>query len=450
MIENNPHNSENLKNKEENVNPIDTFSIPDSVIDYFNNNKKSKLQVDTGRFVTKYLAKNPIDIDYTNIPENIDILMHHLSVFRGTRNEPEAALTFIKESGLIKEPVIKKTKKEKVIEHIDLRKEDIGFNIKEAKDTKLQKEKIQENMNFSELREVNIAGNKERVARLFENINTQETESLDYYMQFANITKGGADQVRSDFESLVHRKDYLENLKNNLDNTSQERIEHAKKIAAITEKGIDYAISNLDWYGPRVNMKETSQFSDIKRSVDNLLEISKDDEEKDFVGIATDVTFRRLEEKAFDGKYFKLLENIRDGYKTKVKYEKDSEGNMMKEFPVPKVLLHFEYSDIGMFMDILEKSNSESGEELKERYENSPQKIKYLQQIVHQCKILSSFAKKYKNNIFRGYDTIINSITELSWENKDIKEALETSSNNKVSQKLSELTLEFEKITNQL
>lgn len=422
------------------------FVIPAGVQQYFQGTMDSREKLAANKFFEKYIETNQIDIDYTETPENMDIFRHFLNSDRVTRKDPEAIIAIFKEAGLITQPIIEKVNKEKTIEHIHIRTEDTTLNIIEVEDTKLDRDQIQENLNFSELREVNIAGNKQRVEKLFDKINNQETERLDYYMQFAEITKGGTETIEADFNSLIERKRYLKELEGGLDAQARERIEHAKKIATITEKGIDYAISNLDWYGSRVNMKQTSEFSDVKRSVDNLLEIKKDDEEKDFVGIATDVTFRRIEDEEFTGKYFKLLDNIKDGYKTKVKYEKDSDGNIMKEFAVPKVLLHFEYKDLGMFTDILEKSTSESTEVLKEQYKDSPQKIKYLQQIVHQCKILSSFAKKHENSIFRRYDAIINSITELSWENPDIKLALETSQDNQVSQKLIQLTQEFEKI----
>jgi hypothetical protein len=421
--------------------------ISTEVSENFNKSGQSIEHIAASKFYKAYIEPQELDFVLYNNEETINKLEEILMADLKFKRKCPGILEEIKKSGILQEPPKEEKIKEVIIpEHIPVRTEESTLSISEAEKTNLAKETITANVNFSELREANIAGNRKRVEAVYEDFASHETESLEYYLQFAEITKGGVEKVNSDFNSLVKRKEFLESQNDDLNEKDKNRIEHAKKMATITEKGIDYSISNLDWYGSKVNMKQTSEFSDVKRSVDNLLEITKEDEEKDFVGIATDVTFRRIEEKEFDGKFFKLLENIKDGYKTKVKYEKDSEGNLMREFAVPKVLLHFEYSDIGMFMDILEKSKTETNENLKKDYGQSPQKIKYLQQIIHQCKILSDFARRHENNIFRRYNAIINSITELSWENEDIKLALETSSENKVSQKLTELIATFDGI----
>jgi hypothetical protein len=443
-----PEQQPNPQVSEDQVVSVKNF-ISAGVTEYFTKSSDTMEHSDAKKFFNDHIETQELDFVLFNNKETLQKLEEFIKTTRYKRKF-ENIIKGIQSSELLQEPPKEeKIKKVTVPEHIPVRTEESTLTISKAEKTNLAKEKIEANVNFSELREANIAGNRKRVEAVYEEVASHETESLEYYLQFAKITKGGIEQVNSDFNNLVERKEFLEIKKDDLNEKDKNRIEHAKKMATITEKGIDYAISNLDWYGSKVNMKQTSEFSDVKRSVDNLLEITKEDAGKDFVGIATDVTFRRIEEKEFDGKFFKLLENIKDGYKTKVKYEKDSEGNLMQEFAVPKVLLHFEYSDIGMFMDILEKSKTETIENLKKEYEQSPQKIKYLQQIIHQCKILSEFAKRHKNNIFRRYDAIINSITELSWENEDIKIALETSSENKVSQKLTELIVTFDGIMKQ-
>ncbi|MFT7328360.1 MAG: hypothetical protein ACI870_000552 [Crocinitomicaceae bacterium] len=443
-----PEQQPNPQVSEDQVVSVKNF-ISAGVTEYFTKSSDTMEHSDAKKFFNDHIETQELDFVLFNNKETLQKLEEFIKTTRYKRKF-ENIIKGIQSSELLQEPPKEEKIKEVTVpEHIPVRTEESTLTISKAEKTNLAKEKIEANVNFSELREANIAGNRKRVEAVYEEVASHETESLEYYLQFAKITKGGIEQVNSDFNNLVERKEFLEIKKDDLNEKDKNRIEHAKKMATITEKGIDYAISNLDWYGSKVNMKQTSEFSDVKRSVDNLLEITKEDAGKDFVGIATDVTFRRIEEKEFDGKFFKLLENIKDGYKTKVKYEKDSEGNLMQEFAVPKVLLHFEYSDIGMFMDILEKSKTETIENLKKEYEQSPQKIKYLQQIIHQCKILSEFAKRHKNNIFRRYDAIINSITELSWENEDIKIALETSSENKVSQKLTELIVTFDGIMKQ-
>ena len=83
-----------------------------------------------------------------------------------------------------------------------------------------------------------------------------------------------------------------------------------------------YCCTKGGWYGEKVRIILTSLFDDIKRGVDEVFLIEKDNEKHDVLGLGVDATFRGLKSKLFKEKFSNLLKSIKDGHKTKIKYFK--------------------------------------------------------------------------------------------------------------------------------
>ena len=414
--------------------------ISDSVKEYFEKNTSSTREILViGKFIS-HIERKKLELDFTDTPENIETLKTFLTENRSTKQFIEGAsldeiIDELRKSGLITESIIEKTIEEP--KHIEteyqklngltesesnLGEKDLGRNIETSKSNSFSKEKVKD------------------LGNLYED---RETSEWEYYYEFVVAGLISEEDAKKDYQKIQEVKSRF-NQGENLDEKDKERLEFAKQIAVITEKGIESLVGKIKIFGENIKMKMSSEFTDILRGVDSVIEITKDDGDMDFIGIATDVTFRRIEDIAFKDKFFSVLKQIKKNWKTKVKYEKNSKGELMKEFVVPKILLHFNMDDVRLCVDVLDKSTYKNDDELREEFKDVEQKTQFLQQIIFQCKLLSKYAEENKNSIFRQYDTVLNSITELSWKNPEIKEALAGNVDEKMKNILNELIVDFE------
>lgn len=279
-------------------------------------------------------------------------------------------------------------------------------------------------------------------------------ESDDYYYEFAKagLIKGGEAEVRKDLAKLAE-------IESAFGDESQEKSK-SKKIASMTEIGLEYGVTDLNWYGDKVKVLRSSKFDDVRRGVDDVLEILKENPEgidvsyggvneklkesaegSSFLGLGIDVTYRGLYSEQYKNKVFNLLKSIRDGYKTKVKYFKDHAGNMTKEFAVPKAILYFDFGEVKKMAYMLKNIDDES---VKQNFKNSPMKFDVMNQIIVQCDIMARFARKHGNSIADAYDDVRASIEALAGDNAEIKTMLAVRHEDKTSKHLNELIAQFE------
>ena len=209
----------------------------------------------------------------------------------------------------------------------------------------------------------------------------------------------------------------------------------------MTEIGLEYGVTELGWYGDKVKVVRTSKFDDVRRGVDDVLEILRDNEGSSFMGLGIDVTYRGLHSEQYKNKVFNLLRSITEGYKTKVKYFKDHAGNMTKEFAVPKAILYFDFGEVKKMAYALKNI---SDEKVKNDFQNANMKYEVMNQIIVQCAIMARFARKYGNSITEAYDEVGASIQALSEENPEIKSMIAVQHEDKTSRHLSDLIAEFE------
>jgi len=401
-------------------------------------------------FVGKLDEKDKTQIELLNNDEEVKEFLS--SKFKRHPKFKEISLDEIvvelKKAGIIKPAVVVKEKKiQKKPEHIGVDIKSKGINLVEDENLR---EQLERNSFFKELEKSGIFKNDQEFEKIYDETLSLEKnkspETIDYYLQFAEagLIKGGRNEVEEDFKSLEKIKKEFKNSEP-LDPEENKKLKKSKKIATITELGLVYSVSELGWYGENLRMKSTCEFDDVKRGFDQIVEVLKEDDESSFLGLGLDVTFRGLHSPEFKKKFFTLLKSIRDGYKTKVKYFKNHNGDKMKEFSVPKIIIYFNINDVKNLVYMIKNIDDPK---IKEEFKNSSLKFNVMNQIINQCNKLASFAEESRNDIFKKYVDFLNSVKELGWENPEIAKMLEIRHDDETSQQMDKLIEEFKATEN--
>ncbi len=329
---------------------------------------------------------------------------------------------------------------------IETKYQKVEGGLKVVEDENIKKQ-IEENKFFESLKE-SVFKNEAELEQVYEKSLSlgkgnleQIEETEEYYHQFAHLVKGGEERIKKDLEGLKERKDLFEKNKAELDSKTAHKAEQAKKVATIVERAIVHSVSTLEWYGEDVSIEPTSQFDDVKRGVDDVLQIRKEEADS-FLGLGIDVTYRGLLSEQYRQKIFTLLKSIQGGYATKIKYFKNHQGECMREFSVPKVVLFFDTQDVKELVHMVKNIDNV---EIMKNYKDSPMKFKVLNQIIIQCELLAAFAEEYQNPIFRKYQEVVATIKELSWKNEEIKKNLDARHEDEVTKHMKYLIEEFKK-----
>jgi len=260
-------------------------------------------------------------------------------------------------------------------------------------------------------------------------------ETDDYYYEFTKLGYTKDEIEKNIIEIKTREKQFAE--KGSVDKKK------SKKIAAMTEIALEYGVSELKWYGENIEIEQTSRFDDIKRGVDGVLKIRKEKTESDFIGLGIDATFRGLYSEQYKEKIFALLRSIANGYKTKIKYFKERNGELKKEFAVPKIVLSFDTTDVKNLVYMLSHVDDSK---IQNIYKDHNIKFEMMNQIMVQCEKLAGFAKKHSNSIGEGYANTLQSIEDLKNNNDTISRSVMSRHGSKISQHFDVLISEFEEI----
>ncbi len=413
---------------------------------YFSGVASSKDFLAAKKFKEKYIDTGKLELSLSDTPTDTEVLKEYiqgLGVRFMPNISPDGIIEELRKAGIIiPPPPVEKVKIEKPIEAIKTE----YINLEKPKSAEVDEQTLkllEANLLFEEVHKAKIFKNGEELNVVYEKSLTLEKErpieTPEYYYGFASLVKGGEEEIKNELESLDKRKkDFQDNEPSDL--ALKNKLDQAKKIATITERGLAYGVSELGWYGDNISIEPASEFDDVKRGVDDVLEIKKDGDESSFMGLGIDVTFRGLYSEQFQNKFFNLLKSIRNGHQTKVKFFKNHKGEMMKEFAVPKMVLFFSVNDV---KDIVEMVKSADNSDNKNDFNNSPQKFNVMNQIINSCKHLAAFAEESHNNVFRKYVAVENSIKELSWQNPEIKQMLDIKQHDQTSRHLRELITQF-------
>lgn len=433
------------------MNPMENFGGPAPVSPqnkntYFESTASSKSFLAAKKFTERFLDTKKCELSLVDTPDNMEALKSYI-LDLGNKLMPgisaKEVIDELRNAGLII-PLPVEVKEKKVAAPQFIKTEYI--NIGKPKHAEVDEQTLQvleANLLFEEIHKANIFKDDEELDVLHQKMLTLEErrphEGNEYYAQFASLVKGGQEEIDRDLASLEERKQSFKE-KEPASAKDKTKLEQAKKVATLTEGAISYGVSQLKWYGDKISIEPSSEFDDVKRSVDDVLEIRKDEDESSFMALGIDVTFRGLTSEQFKHKFFTLLESIRKNQKTKVKYFKNHKGEPMREFAIPKMVLYFNLEDVKELVEMIKESDNAS---LKEKFKASPQKFTVMNQIVNSCNKLAAFAEESQNDVFRKYVAVVNSIKELSWENPEIATMLQIQHDDKVSRRLDELIEEF-------
>lgn len=267
------------------------------------------------------------------------------------------------------------------------------------------------------------------------------SETPQYYYEFAEsgVVKGhdgksAVEIVKYDLEQLERRKQgFVQDVVKEEDN-----IETTKQISDILERGLAYSATKF-WYGKNVTINPASEFGDVIQGIDEILEI-KNIKETKHLGLGIDITFGAFESEYFLSKVFKTLKSIKDGYKSKIKYHKDSNGKMMEEFDIPKIILGFDIKEVGEIAHMIRHIDDPV---FMEEYKKHPLKFDVMNRIVSSCKKLGDFAEEFGNDISIKYFEVVDTIKELANQNSEMTDVLNTNYEDKFTKQLDKLIEEF-------
>lgn len=409
---------------------------------------ESKAELIANKF-TKWIVDKKIDTEILNSEEAImKCLSDSRLLLRMPDVELKKVMEVLKKTGIIYVPASSKKVDTPLKTEIFKTGSEVLKGVTKIEDENVVKQ-LKENKFFESLEKDIFTNPKdldsihEKALSLGKENYIEKEETIDLYNEFADkgLLKGGRVEAEKDFQRMIgYEKKYQEE-KELLEKEKADNLDKTKKVATIMECGVAYGITNLDWYGSHFSMENVCKFVDYRNHTDKLLEVRKGEDESNFLGLGIDVTYRGLYSEKYKEKLFKLLGSIQDGYKTKIKYFKNHKGEMMKEFAVPSIILSFNIEDV---KDMVNYIKNIDDPKIKEEFKNSPQKFTVMNQMIIQCEILSTFAEKYQNNIFRKYIDIVSTIKELAWGNPEIKKILDARHEDEVSIHMKYLIKEFE------
>lgn len=355
---------------------------------------------------------------------------------------PEGIIALMKELGYLQLPSIvekeQKSLEPEVVSHRPKPLEFVEVNIDDE-----VKQQLEQNLFFEELEKDFFEGNEDfdSVYKKSQNLEKNKIkEGLEYYEEFEFLVRGGMEEIDRDWKSLSDTEEAIEEENNQLSRRKFKRHEKAKKISDIVESGIAYAVTELGWYGENISIEPTSEFDDIKRGVDDVMQIRREDNLDLFLALAVDVTFRGLLSDEYAEKFFSLLKSIAKGRKTRIKYFKNHQGEKMEEFAVPKIVLYFDRPDVKSLVEIVRNSDNP---EMLEKLKSSPQKIALLNQVVAQCEVLSEVASDSHNDVFEQYDDFVVAVRRLGEKDPEIQAILEKTKETAVLKHMKFLVKEF-------
>jgi len=413
---------------------------------YFEGTSSSKEFIAAKKFTENYIDSGKLSLELSDIPEHIEAIRKEIQNL-GNRLMPnisiDGVIDELKKGGVIIPYVPEKIKKEKTIDFLPT----TYIALQKPKQVEIDEERqyiLEANLLLEDVEKKNIFKNEKELDDLYQKAIESDQGALEneeYYYAFseAGLIKNGDDEVKKD---LTHLAQLREKFNANEVEPSEglRKMVDAKKIATITERSFAIAISEFHWLGENVTATPAPEFSDVMYGIDDVLEIKKEGEESTSIGLGIDVTFRGLESEQFKQKFFKLLQFIRNGHRTKLKYFTNSNNERMREFSIPKIVLYFNVDDVKDFADILRYRNIP---EMRKKIEDDPQKFNVMRQIVSACRKLAVFAEESQNSIFRRYIAVINAFKELSWENSEIQQILESEQHDETSKRMDVLIEEF-------
>lgn len=284
--------------------------------------------------------------------------------------------------------------------------------------------RLEDNNFFKELERNEVFTNDSELDAVFEKSlkignehSVEEIENEDYYLEFGRegLVPGGVEEVRQDLkelaelEAMFKEKNLLIEKKN-------------KKVATIVEQSVVYGISKLHWFGQGVSVERASRWDDVKRKIDAVIQIKKAEDASSFLALGVDVTYSGISSERYRAKLNGLLASIRHGEASRMKYFRDSDGTPMREFAVPKIILFFDLSDVKELVYMIKKSDDPAKQK---EFENSKQKVTLFRQIMTQCRLLATYARRHKQPaIAETYEEVVSSITRLADTNPEIQELL--------------------------
>ncbi len=393
---------------------------------------------------TKWIEENDYNVETLDSEEAVKELINkkYGSAMRALQVTADQVISELKQMGFLVEIIPEKIKQEKVYEEISL-KQTNTTEFKIVDDPEVLR-RLEENKLFESLEKELFRNDKELdvvYEKALEIGKENITENIEDYYAFADagLIRGGRMEVKRDFEELQKIMDIFKKNNEGLDEKKASNNEKAKKLATISERAIVFGVSKLNWCGDNVTISPTSNFDDVKRGVDEIMQIESTDGVES-LGLGIDVTYRGLLSESYRNKLTKQLQSIYDGYSCDIKYFKNQNGEMMSEFSVPKIPLYIDFEKV---KDLVRMINNIDNPEVLEQFKESPQRFSIINQIVTICDLLGDFAESCHNDVSVQYHKVSAVMKEIVNNNPEIKSALDGKENNEITHHIKYLIQEW-------
>ena len=280
---------------------------------------------------------------------------------------------------------------------------------KEMLEKQKQKETIEKNLSWNE----NILDNDEALDEIYQKakriVGNLEIDPEEFAEIYDPI------EIKNDLNTVQRYEDSFET--NDTENEKK-----LAKMATIFEAVIAVGITHGEWYGDSIKIYPPSKFDDYINKIDGILEI-ENKESSEFLGLSVDATFSKVQGPDFKNKIDGVLKSIDAGEMSHVKYFKTYDGEIKKEFVIPKVILSCNkkiLGDIALDFKNMDKAN------FREKLREHKLKEMIIDQVVNQCKLFSDYARNVgQNDIADSYNKLIDLLNFDAKENPKLKKLLE-------------------------
>ena len=403
----------------------------------------SKVENIVAKF-TKWIEDNNYNVETLDSEEAVIELVNRKygSAMKALQVTTDQVVSELKRMGFLVEVIPEKVKQEKVYEEISLKQTSVT-EFKIVDDPEVLR-RLEENKLFESL-EKEIFRNDKELNAVYEKAleigkeNTVESKKDYYAFADAGLIIGGRIEVRRDFDELSKIMSLFEKNNQGLDEKKSNNNEKSKKLATISERAIVFGVSKLNWCGDNVTISTTSNFDDVKRGVDEVMQIGSGDNIES-LGLGIDVTYRGLLSESYRNKFTKLLQSIYDGYSCEIKYFKNQQGVMMPEFSVPKIVLYVDFEKV---KDLVRMVSNIDNPEILEQFKESPQKFSIINQVITICDLLGDFAETCHNDVSVQYHNVAAVMKEMANNNPEIKKVLDGKENDEITKHISYLIQEW-------
>jgi hypothetical protein len=180
-------------------------------------------------------------------------------------------------------------------------------------------------------------------------------------------------------------------------------LEYMKKLSILAERGLAHAISALDWFGQNKYLVPAHIYDDIYAGTDCVLFDRITPTTANYI-VGMDATFAAINESTYEHKIIDILDHIRQGQMTQLRYQSDEAGKPLRGIKLPTLVVHFDSKTLDALIHITDNTlhNRDNAE-----YRNPINGHPILLQLIEQTQVFLQYAQSCNSALVPEYaDTL--------------------------------------------